>query len=72
MANGQTSQQQDQELTLEKLSKMSNQEINNLIGQTLYSIALVSSTLNCNCEVCKLAKKLGLLLAEQLKRVPQI
>jgi hypothetical protein len=62
---------QSEELTLEKLSKMSNQEINNLIGQTLYSIALVSATINCNCEVCKLAKRLGLLLAEQLKRVPQ-
>jgi hypothetical protein len=68
MTNGQT----QEELTLEKLSKMSNQEINNLIGQTLYSIALVSSSINCNCEVCKLAKRLGLLLAEQLKRVPQV
>jgi hypothetical protein len=68
MTNGQMSE----ELSLEKLSKLSNQEINNLIGQTLYSIALVSSSINCNCEVCKLAKKLGLLLAEQLKRVPQV
>ena len=67
MTNGQT----QEELTLEKLSKLSNQEINNLIGQTLYSIALISSTIQCNCEVCKLAKKLGLLLAEQLKRIPQ-
>jgi hypothetical protein len=63
---------QSEELTLEKLSKLSNQEINNMIGQTLYSIALVSSSINCNCEVCKLARKLGLLLAEQLKRVPQV
>jgi hypothetical protein len=72
MADVQTSQAQSEELSLEKLSKLSNQEINNMIGQTLYSIALVSSTLNCNCETCKLAKKLGLLLAEQLKRVPQV
>jgi len=72
MADAQTSQTQSEELSLEKLSKLSNQEINNLIGQTLYSIALVSSSINCNCEVCKLAKKLGLLLAEQLKRVPQL
>jgi len=63
---------QSEELSLEKLSKLSNQEINNLIGQTLYSIALVSSTIQCNCETCKLAKRLGLLLAEQLKRVPQV
>ncbi|MCC5994469.1 MAG: hypothetical protein LM587_02675 [Candidatus Aenigmarchaeota archaeon] len=68
MTNGQT----QEELTLEKLSKLSNQEINNLIGQTLYSIALVSSSINCNCETCKLARRLGLLLAEQLKRVPQV
>ena len=72
MADAQTSQAQSEELSLEKLSKLSNQEINNLIGQTLYSIALISSTIQCNCEVCKLAKKLGLLLAEQLKRIPQV
>ena len=72
MADAQTSQTSQDELSLEKLSKLSNQEINNLIGQTLYSIALVSSSINCNCEVCKLAKRLGLLLAEQLKRVPQL
>jgi hypothetical protein len=72
MADAQTSQTSQDELSLEKLSKLTNQEINNMIGQTLYSIALVSSSINCNCEVCKLAKKLGLLLAEQLKRVPQL
>jgi len=72
MADAQTSQAQSEELSLEKLSKLSNQEINNMIGQTLYSIALISSTIQCNCEVCKLAKKLGLLLAEQLKRIPQV
>lgn len=45
-------------------------DISAQIGQVLYAIALTAASNDCNCEVCRLARKLGRLLALQLQQGP--
>jgi hypothetical protein len=45
-------------------------DLSTQIGQVLYEISLTAATSKCNCEVCKLARELAGLLAQQLREGP--